>query len=93
MSVFVPVPYCFDDCGFVVEPEVSWFLFIEFLSLFWIIYPCFFSSLIIVDVVPGTVNFTLWATGYFLYSCRYSYLRSGMQLNYSVLFGLSIPYF
>ena len=22
MSVFVPVPYCFDDCGFVVEPEV-----------------------------------------------------------------------
>ena len=22
MSVFVPLPYCFDDCGFVVEPEV-----------------------------------------------------------------------
>ena len=22
MSVFVPVPYCLDDCGFVVEPEV-----------------------------------------------------------------------
>ena len=22
MSVFVPVPYCFDDCGFVAEPEV-----------------------------------------------------------------------
>ena len=22
MSVFVPAPYCFDDCGFVVEPEV-----------------------------------------------------------------------
>ena len=22
ISVFVPVPYCFDDCGFVVEPEV-----------------------------------------------------------------------
>ena len=21
MSVFVPVPYCFDDCGCVVEPE------------------------------------------------------------------------
>ena len=21
MSVFVPVPYCLDDCGFVVEPE------------------------------------------------------------------------
>ena len=21
-SVFVPVPYCLDDCGFVVEPEV-----------------------------------------------------------------------
>ena len=20
--LFVPVPYCFDDCGFVVEPEV-----------------------------------------------------------------------
>ena len=20
--VFVPVPYCLDDCGFVVEPEV-----------------------------------------------------------------------
>ena len=22
MPVFVPVPYCLDDCGFVVEPEV-----------------------------------------------------------------------
>ena len=22
MSVFVPIPYCLDDCGFVVEPEV-----------------------------------------------------------------------
>ena len=22
MSVFVPVPYCLDDCSFVVEPEV-----------------------------------------------------------------------
>ena len=22
MSVFVPVPYCLDDCGSVVEPEV-----------------------------------------------------------------------
>ena len=22
MSVFVPVPYCLDDCGFAVEPEV-----------------------------------------------------------------------
>ena len=22
-SVFVPVPYCLDDCGFVVEPEVK----------------------------------------------------------------------
>ena len=21
-EVFVPVPYCLDDCGFVVEPEV-----------------------------------------------------------------------
>ena len=21
-SIFVPVPYCFDDCSFVVEPEV-----------------------------------------------------------------------
>ena len=21
-TVFVPVPYCLDDCGFVVEPEV-----------------------------------------------------------------------
>ena len=24
ISVFVPVPYCLDDCGFVVEPEVRW---------------------------------------------------------------------
>ena len=23
ISVFVPVPYCLDDCSFVVEPEVS----------------------------------------------------------------------
>jgi len=23
ISVFVPVPYCFDNCDFVVEPEVS----------------------------------------------------------------------
>ena len=22
ISVFVPVPFCLDDCGFVVEPEV-----------------------------------------------------------------------
>ena len=22
ITVFVPVPYCLDDCGFVVEPEV-----------------------------------------------------------------------
>ena len=22
ISVFVPVPYCLDDCGFIVEPEV-----------------------------------------------------------------------
>ena len=22
ISIFVPVPYCLDDCGFVVEPEV-----------------------------------------------------------------------
>ncbi|MFH7205029.1 hypothetical protein ACGCJ4_13395, partial [Staphylococcus aureus] len=22
ISVFVPVPYCLDNCGFVVEPEV-----------------------------------------------------------------------
>ena len=25
ISVFVPVPYCLDDCGFVVEPEVRQF--------------------------------------------------------------------
>ena len=23
ISVFVPVPFCLDDCGFVVEPEVK----------------------------------------------------------------------
>ena len=23
VSVFVPIPYCLDDCGFVVEPEVG----------------------------------------------------------------------
>ena len=23
ISVFVPVPYCLDDCSFVVEPEVK----------------------------------------------------------------------
>ena len=23
ISVFVPVPYCLDDCGFIVEPEVG----------------------------------------------------------------------
>ena len=23
ISVFVPVPYCLDDCGFVVDPEVK----------------------------------------------------------------------
>ena len=22
ISVFVPIPYCLDDCGFVVEPEI-----------------------------------------------------------------------
>ena len=22
ISVFVPLPYCLDDCGFIVEPEV-----------------------------------------------------------------------
>ena len=22
ISVFVPVPYCLDNCGFVIEPEV-----------------------------------------------------------------------
>ena len=22
ISVFMPVPYCLDDCGFVIEPEV-----------------------------------------------------------------------
>ena len=22
ISVFVPVPYCLDNCGFVVEPEI-----------------------------------------------------------------------
>ena len=22
ISVFMPIPYCLDDCGFVVEPEV-----------------------------------------------------------------------
>ena len=27
ISVFVPVPYCLDDCGFVVEPgQAGWFL-------------------------------------------------------------------
>ena len=28
VSVFVPVPYCLDDCGFVVEPgnQAGWFL-------------------------------------------------------------------
>ena len=23
ISVFVPVPYCLDDCGFIVEPEIK----------------------------------------------------------------------
>ena len=26
ISVFVPVPYCLDNCGFVIEPEVSWLI-------------------------------------------------------------------
>ena len=26
ISVFVPVPYCLDDCGFVVEPEVFYII-------------------------------------------------------------------
>ena len=25
ISVFVPIPYCLDDCGFIVEPEVRQF--------------------------------------------------------------------
>ena len=44
ISVFVPVPYCLDDCSFVVEPEVRqvdssissfpiWIPFIYFSSL------------------------------------------------------------
>ena len=32
ISVFVPVPYCLDDCGFVVESEVRQFN-LKFLSL------------------------------------------------------------
>ena len=33
ISVFVPVPYCLDDCGFVVEPEVSQIPPVAFLFL------------------------------------------------------------
>ena len=34
ISVFVPVPYCLDDCGFVVEPEVRRGWFLQFHSSF-----------------------------------------------------------
>ena len=34
ISVFVPVPYSLDDCGFVVEPEVRQVDFLQFHSSF-----------------------------------------------------------
>ena len=33
ISVFVPVPYCLDDCGFVVEPEVRLIPLVPFFFL------------------------------------------------------------
>ena len=33
ISVFVPVPYCLNDCGFVVEPEVRQVDFSSFILL------------------------------------------------------------
>ena len=37
ISVFVPVPYCLDDCGFVVQPEVRLLQFhSSFSRLLWL---------------------------------------------------------
>ena len=33
ISVFVPVPYCLDDCGFVVKPEVRQVDFYRYILL------------------------------------------------------------
>ena len=39
ISVFVPVPYCLDDCGFVVEPKVTQVdlrkAFLSLLAILW----------------------------------------------------------
>ena len=46
ISVFVPVPYCLDDCGFVVEPEVRQ---VDFSSSIFLSQDCFgYSSVLFV---------------------------------------------
>ena len=51
ISVFVPVPYCLDDCGFVVESE-GWFLQFHssFSRLLWL-FKVFCISIQIVEII------------------------------------------
>ena len=53
MSVFVPVPYCLDDCGFIVEPEVRQ---VDSSSSILISQDCFGNSRFF--VFPSTLSLT-----------------------------------
>ena len=54
ISVSVPVPYCLDDCGFVVEPEVV--ILFNLLAAF-IRAVCF--------LLPGGEGSFIWITEFF----------------------------
>ena len=53
ISVFVPVPYCLDDCGFVVEPEVRQ---VDSSSSILLSQDCFGYSIKDLNVRPETIK-------------------------------------
>ena len=65
MSVFVPVPYCLDDCGFVVKSsQAGWFLQFHssFSRLLWLFKVCCISIQIgkLFILVPWKIPLVTW---------------------------------
>ena len=61
VSVFVPVPYCLNDCGFVVEPEVRQVYSSSsiLLSQDWFVYSRFFVFSLFFNFIFKLYNIVL----------------------------------
>ena len=81
ISVFVPVPYCLDDCGFVIEPEGS--RLIPLVPFFFLKIALAIQGFLYFHTNCETICSSIILAGHILTEC--GLLEKGMANHFSIL--------